>query len=328
MKEKIIFFAFLVFLTQNIYGQEKVGIDDIMSRGQATPTVPKKILCEDVDDDLFTRLRGDSNRGVDFFNVDGIEITSQKIDAEFSKRNCAKKFPQLKIKEKELTTSDSLLNFQNFYVYKTEERQDYTESAVYYFIESPDNKLIAFHFSYFDKSNSNKRDRDFERKFIYLVANNKIPDCVYNSAGTARVNFAGRELCLGGYCRWMGINNIQCPSYGQMNWSVHKTLEDAQTTIDNYFATLTLKRGGKIVSDTIVDVIFENVETTARKVVYNFTGAKSLLLKMEGSNSLTIYYVAAPVRNNFVSCIMSFWASDQINPSGLPPLLEEVMKLK
>ena len=126
----------------------------------------------------------------------------------------------------------------------------------------------------------------------------------------------------------MGINNVQCPYYGQMNWSVHKDLEDASTTVNNQFVAVTSRGGGRIVSDTIVDVIFEGTETTARKVVYNFTGAKSALLKMEGSNQLTSYFVSAAVRDNFVSCVMSFWGSDQINPSGLPPLLEQVMKLK
>jgi hypothetical protein len=48
---------------------------------------------------------------------------------------------------------------------------------------------------------------------------------------------------------------------------------------------------------------------------------------MSGGKTLTIYFVAAPVRKNYVSCVMSFWNNDQINPSGLTPLLEQVMKL-
>jgi hypothetical protein len=49
---------------------------------------------------------------------------------------------------------------------------------------------------------------------------------------------------------------------------------------------------------------------------------------MTGGKTLTIYFVAAPVRENNVSCVMSFWNNDQINSSGLSPLLEQVMKLK
>jgi hypothetical protein len=295
---RIIFFTFVVFLAGSIYGQEN--------------------------ESLFTRLQGISNRGVDFFNIDGIEITSQKLDVEFSAKNCAKKFPQLKIKEKELTTSDSFLDFRNYYVFKSQEDpQNFFQNMAYYFVESPDKKLIAFTFA-----SINKNDKEFERNFIKLVCSNSIPKSIYNSVEIDSINFAGRKIPLGRSCRWMGINNVQCPYYGQMNWSVHKDLDDASATVNNQFVSVFSRKGGKIVSDTVVDVIFEGTETTARKVVYNFTGAKSFLLKMEGSNQLTIYLVSAAVRDNFVSCVMSFWGSDQINSSGLPPLLEQVMKLR
>ena len=55
---------------------------------------------------------------------------------------------------------------------------------------------------------------------------------------------------------------------------------------------------------------------------------KSLLTKMSGGKSVTIYYVATKVRGNYVSCCMSFWNNDTLTESGLAPLLEKVMKLK
>ena len=298
MKTKILLLSFISFLVYSVYGQEN--------------------------DNLFTRLQGISNRGVDFFNVDGIEITSQKIDAEFSAKNCAKRYPQLRIKEKELKISDNLLDFRNFYVFKSQEDpQNIFQNMSYYFVESLDKKLIAFTFS-----SINKSDKEFERNFIELVRNNRIPDNIYNSLEIDSVNFAGRKIPLGKSCRWMGINNVQCPYYGQMDWSVHKDLEDAEITVENHYTVLKSKKGAKVVSENFVNVIFEGVETTARKVVCDFTGARALLLSMEGSKRLTVYFVSVPVRGNFISCTMSFWESDQINPSGLPPLLEQVMKLK
>jgi len=298
MKTKVLFLTLISIIVCNVYGQ--------------------------ADERFFTRLQGISNRGVDFFNVDGIEITSQKINAEFSVNNCEKRFPQLKIKKKDLTTSDSLLGFRNFYVFKSQEDpKNFFNNMSYYFVESPDNKLIAFTFA-----SINKNDKEFERNFIKLVCNNTIPDSIYNSPEIANINFAGRKIPLGNNCRWMGVNNVQCPYYGQMNWSVHKDLEDASTTIENHYAVLKSKKGVKVVSEEIVDVIFEGVETTAQKAVLDFTGARGLLLSMEGSKRLTVYLVSVPIRDNFVSCVMSYWASNQINPSGLPPLLEQVMKLK
>ena len=41
---------------------------------------------------LFSRLQGISNRGVDFFNVDGIEITSQKLMPYFPQKIACENF--------------------------------------------------------------------------------------------------------------------------------------------------------------------------------------------------------------------------------------------
>jgi hypothetical protein len=49
---------------------------------------------------------------------------------------------------------------------------------------------------------------------------------------------------------------------------------------------------------------------------------------MSGGKTLTIYYVASEVRDNYVSCVLSFWNNDRITKDGLTRLLEEVMILK
>ncbi len=38
---------------------------------------------------LFSRLQAISNNGTDFLNVDGVQITSQTIGGDFSKKNIA-----------------------------------------------------------------------------------------------------------------------------------------------------------------------------------------------------------------------------------------------
>lgn len=277
-----------------------------------------------VNDDIFSRLQAISNHGVDFFNIDGIEITSQKIVAPFTVKNIAQKFRQFKIKKKELTIGDSLLGFKNYYVFKTEESpKGYHNNTSYYFIESPDKNIIGFTFASINKTN-----KEFERNFIKLVVNNQIPKSVYNDLQLDSIDFAGRKIPLGGSCHWMGVNYVQCHYYGQMNWSVHKDMDDAIITVNNQFESIKARKNGKIVADTTVNVIFEGIETTAKKVIYDFTGVTSALVGMSGGKTLTIYFVAAPVRGNNVSCVMSFWNNDQINPSGLAPLLEQVMKLK
>lgn len=275
-------------------------------------------------DNLFSRLQAISNNGIDFYNIDGIEITSQKIDASFTPKNISKKSKQVKIKEKELISGDSLLGFKNYYVFKThEEPKGFSNNLSYYFIESSDQKIIIFTFT-----SINKTDKEFERNFVRLVKDNLVPRSVYNNLQLDSIDFAGRKISLGESCYWMNVNNVQCPYYGQMNWSVHKDLDDATKTVNNQYESIKARSNGKIVADTIVNVTFEGTETIARKIIYDFTGLTSVLVGLSGGKTLTIYFVSSPVRQNFVSCVMSFWNNDQINPSGLAPLLEQVMKLK
>lgn len=272
---------------------------------------------------IFSRLQAISNSGTDFLNVDGIEITSQTLAAEFSKKNITKKFKRYSIKEADLTQSDTSIRNQNFYVSKAEEiNTGLVQNTSYYFLETP-NGIMAITFGAI-----NKTDKELERQIVHLLTSNGIPQSVYEPMNIDSINFAGRKLPLGRSCRWMGINNVQCPYYGQMNWSVHKTLEDASSSADNQYKVIQAKKQGKVVSEEEVNVVFEGVEVKAKKIVYDFKGVTSLLVGMSGGKTLTIYFVAAPVRQNFVSCVMSFWNNDTINPSGLPPLLEQVMKLK
>jgi hypothetical protein len=275
-------------------------------------------------DNIFTRLQAISNNGVDFFNIDGIEITSQKIDALFTPKNISKKYKQLKIKENELITGDSLLGLKNYYVFKSEEEpKGFHNNISYYFIETSDQKIIAFTFA-----SVNKTDKELERTFIRLAKDNLIPKSVYNDLQIDSIDFAGRKIPLGGSCHWMGVNNVQCNYYGQMNWSVHKDIDDAIKTVNNQFESIKARGNGKVVSDSTFNVIFEGNKTSAKRVIYDFTGVTSALVGMSGGKTLTIYFVAAPVRQNYVSCVMSFWNNDQINLSGLAPLLEQVMKLE
>ena len=275
-------------------------------------------------DDLFSRLQAISNNGVVFYNVDGIEISSQEKDHAFTAKNISRGFPQLKIKHKELVNSDSLLEFKNYYVFKSPEGPEGIFNTIaYYFIETIDQKIIAFTFA-----PSSEANKDFEREFIRLVRAKALPGYVFNHSEPDTINFAGRKIPLGKQCHWMGVNNVQCSSAGQMNWSVHKDSTSASNTIQSHFESIQARQNGKVVSDTKVKVMFEGTETTARKVIFDFTGITAAMVGMTGGRNLTIYFVAAPVRQHYVSCVMSFWNNDYTTPGGLAPLLDQVMKLK
>lgn len=275
-------------------------------------------------DSLFTRLHGLSIRDMEFFDVDGTEITCQTINTEFSVKNINKQFSRYKIKERDLTITDSLITQRNFYILKSDEVAPGTvQSSSCYFVENPGKGVTAITFG-----SINKNDRDFHRLFIKLILDNSIPKSVYDSQQIDIINFAGRKIHLGRSCNWKSINNVQCPSYGQMNWSVHQTSDDAANSVTNQINVIKARKSGKFISEESVDVIFEGSEVKAKKATFDFKGVSGLLAGMSGGKTLTIYFVSAPVRGNYVSCVMSFWNNDVVNPSGLSPLLEQVMKLK
>lgn len=274
--------------------------------------------------EILDRLQGISNNGVDFFNVDGCEITSQTTNCKLTIKDIRKKFKPLSIKKSDIFTSDSLIKNENLISRKSlEVNENVSQYANYYFIKTGENKVTAITFA------SNKLiDKEFERNFISIILKNQIPKTVFSPLKIDSINFDGRKIFLGNSCRWMGVNNVQCPYYGQMNWSVHKTLEDAKNSVDNHLKIMKLEQKGKVVSEQIVDVIFEGNDIKAKRIVYDFTGMTSVLVGMSGGKTLTIYFIAGKGQKNNISCVMSFWNNDAINPSGLPPLLEKIITLK
>ena len=272
-------------------------------------------------DQLFNRLRAIHNGGTIFYNVDGVNFSKQTFYYDFNEKNLKKTYRKYKIKKSDQKETDKELGFENYKVISKEEFDDGLVSvSVNYFVKNKDNLISVFWFGYYDKARP-----EFERKMIALILDDSIPKSCFSSTKTDIVNFAGREIQLGGNCNWMNINNVQCPYYGQMNWSIHKTKESADLSIENQLKATKLKNGGKVVSEEEVNIIFEGVNTKAKRVNYDFTGVTSLLTSMSGGKELTIYYVSEKVRGHFVSCVLSFWNNDNINPSGLPQLLEEVM---
>lgn len=274
-------------------------------------------------EDLFNRLNIIHNKGTTYYNVDGIDFTSQTISSEFNDKNLKKYFRKSKITKNDLVETDKQLPFENYKVSKQEILGDsFVAISTHYFVKNKDNRIAIFWFGYYNNPNP-----EFERTIIALILNDEIPDRCYSSLKTNRVNFAGRDLALGGSCYWSHINNIQCPYYGQINWSVHGSKQSSDAAIQNQLNATKVKNGGQVILEEIVPIVFEGVNTKAIKIIYDFTGVKSLLASMSGGKNLTIYYVSEKIRDVYVSCVLSFWNNDAINASGLPPLLEEVMHL-
>ena len=277
-------------------------------------TLISTIALSQNNDDFAKRLKAINNQTIIFYNVDGVDFSSQTFSNEFSEKGLKKLYRKYSIKESDVKTKDETLKNNNLFITKSENvAENINQISSYYFVENQNKTVSVFWFGYYGNQN-----QEFERKYVNLILNDEIPKEVFEPMTIESIDFAGRKIELGNSCNWTNINTVQCPYYGEMNWSVHKTAESAKNSIDNQFNVTKSRKGGKVLSEEDVDVIFEETETKAKKVIYDFTGAKTL----------TIYYVACKVRENYVSCCMSFWNNDTVTESGLAPLLDKVMKIK
>jgi hypothetical protein len=273
---------------------------------------------------LLDRLQAIRNNNMIFCNVDGYQITSETFNRAFTEKGLKKVFRKYSIDRETPKIKDEQLPYNNLYVTTDEVRAEgIVQNNAFYFIEIDKNQLRVVQFIAV-----NKRNKSFEQAMVSLLMEDGIPEENFAATTIDTINFAGRDIQLSSNCYWTGVNTVQCPYLGEMNWSVHKDLKDAQNSVAQQYAITASKKNGKILSEEQVSLIFEGTETAAKKIIYDFKGVSSLLASMSGGKTLTVFYVAAPVRGNYVSCVLSFWNNDSITKTGLVPLLDEVMQLK
>jgi hypothetical protein len=282
-------------------------------------------FCFSQENNVLERLSALNNNGKIWYNIDGYSITSEKFNNSFDEKGLKKVFRKHQITDSDVKIKDNQINFNNLLVSKQQKISDNNfQTNNYYFVENPDKTVSVVWFI-----KNGKTDKETEEKMVNLIIENKIPEENFVPMKITSINFAGRKIELGNSCYWTFLNTVQCPYLGEMNWSVHRNLESAKEAIENQLNITKSKNGRKVTSEEIVDIEFEGVQTKAKKVIYDFTGVASALAGMSGGKNLTVYYVAENVRNRNVSCVMSFWNNDQINPeTKLTPLLEKIIKLK
>ncbi len=260
-----------------------------------------------------------------WYSIDGYSVTRENFNYSFDEKGLKKVFRKHNIENSDVKTKDNLIVYNNLYVSKQQKVNDYqSQNSSYYFVENPDKTIDVIWFI-----KNGKTDKDTEEKLVNAIIENKIPEENYVPMKINSINFAGRKIELGNNCYWTFLNTVQCPYSGEMNWSVHKTLEDAKETIENQLNNTKSQKSGKVISEELATIQFEGVTTKAKKVIYDLTGVTSALAGMSGGKSLIIYYVAENVRDRNISCVMSFWNNDDINSeTKLPVLLEKIISLK
>jgi len=272
---------------------------------------------------ILDRLQALNNNGKIWYNIDGYSVTSEHLKYNFDEKGIKRALKKYAIKD-DSRVKDEDIKHNNYYFLKTENvAENLDEKSIVYIVENSNHKINVIKFVKMGET-----DREMEKELTALILEDKIPQDNYASMHIENINFGGRKIQLGNSCYWTILNTVLCPYKGAMNWSLHKELKGAKNAIENQLTLTKSRKGGKVVSEEWVDITFENIPTKAKKVVYDLSGLTAVLARMSGGKTLTIYYVAEKVRGNYMSCVLSFWNNDQINPATqLPPLLEEVMVL-
>ena len=267
---------------------------------------------------LLDRLSAIKNGNRDFYAIDGYIITNEDLKLPFDEKGFKKAYRKLKINAQD-AQSNPRIHTDNYLVNR--DKEEYVESL--YFVKSPANTISLVWFS-----KLRDREVEVEESLVNLIVENKIPQELFAPTDARSIDFAGRKIPMLDDCYFTGINIVQCPYNGEMNWGIYRTLEDAQQAVADQFAANKQRKIVKPIEEQEVEVLFEEVPTKAKRVVFDIKGVASALAGMSGAKTLTVYYVAQVVRNRPIACVMSFWNNDNIKNTGLPLLLSRVMQLK
>ena len=267
---------------------------------------------------LLDRLSAIKNGNREFYAIDGYTITNEDLKLPFDENGFKKAYRKLKINAQDAQSNPRILT-DNYVVNR--DKEAYVESL--YFVKSPANTISLVWFS-----KLRDREVEVEESLVNLIVENKIPQELFAPTDARSIDFAGRKIPMLDDCYFTGINIVQCPYNGEMNWGIYRTLEDAQQAVADQFAANKQRKMLKPIEEKEVEVLFEEVPTKAKRVVFDIKGVASALAGMSGGKTLTVYYVAQVVRNRPIACVMSFWNNDNIKNTGLPLLLSRVMQLK
>ena len=88
-------------------------------------------------DDFAKRLKAINNQTIIFYNVDGVDFSSQTFSNEFSEKGLKKLYRKYSIKESDVKTKDETLKNNNLFITKSENvAENINQISSYYFVEN------------------------------------------------------------------------------------------------------------------------------------------------------------------------------------------------
>ena len=185
------------------------------------------------------------------------------------------------------------------------------------------------------KSTTAAKSNAIDEEMLKAVMSAKYQkDLEKNALGGKEFDFLGRKIILDDECFWGDLGLVRCPTKGEMNWSLHRTLAEAQESV-----FLQAKSGEVLdameipekdatfnrVGDREIELIFEENPTKAREITYLLHYQKS----QDIDKKLIVYYIATTVRGYHIACVLSYWDdSPKLPNTQLPAFISEFMQLK
>jgi hypothetical protein len=217
-----------------------------------------------------------------------------------------------------------------YLTYYKKNRENHWQNTMIYFIgkkiEGKDVLLIAT-----ISSVSEAPSEEIDTEMIQLILEKKVLN--ENHLGGRFFNFLGRKVPLMDECYWQGVNIVRCPTKGEMNWSLHPSLAEAQLSLrlqkewgdmiplePNYTYNRT--------SEQQKTLIFEGKPTQVTEVIYNVRYQDPVLKSYHKDTKLIVYYIATIVRGQAIACVISYWDSNErLSETGLPEFVSQFVRL-
>ena len=248
-------------------------------------------------------------------------VTKQNM-VNFAKKNhfsdtIPKQNPKLKIPHYYLT-------------YYQKNGENYWQNTMIYFLgkkmDGKDVLLIAT-----ISSVSEAPSEEIDTEMLQLVLDRKVPK--ENYMGGRSFDFLGRKVPLMDECYWTGVNIVRCPTKGEMNWSLHSSLAEAQQAIflqkrwammipvpENHTMSLLMERD--------ITLLFEGKETRATEIIYNEHYQHPILKSHHKDYKLIVYYIATEVRGQAIACVISYYDyNERLADTGLPEFVSQFVRL-
>ena len=223
------------------------------------------------------------------------------------------------------------LPYPHYYLpyYKKNKEDHWQNTMVYYIGKNTDKGKWSFIATI--SSVAEKPSEEIDTEMIQLILEKKVLN--ENHLGGRFFNFLGRKVPLMDECYWTGVNIVRCPTKGEMNWSLHPSLAEAQQaiTLQKRWAMmipLPENRTMSLLMERDITLLFEGKETRATEIIYNEHYQHPILKSHHKDYKLIVYYIATEVRGQAIACAISYYDyNERLADTGLPEFVSQFVRL-